>query len=260
MFGLQTGGVSKVPTRTWLPAGTTRHRASKGAGQLKGVDQQVYLQLIYETGQRPEKQVTALGLVLRQNLESGEQVTESFNIPERFFNCVVLDSQPMKSVPRRVRLAIERNIDERPTVDNGSHSGYWWLVRFRSQRDPHRFCNWLNTVRLGIPMTIFGPTFRTCREAASLWRGNRKSQPVHKSSACPATSPILLATGVVRGGLYISTTSTTDPTSGPSCNASKTASSSSSGARSERTRVLPTSFSTRSGSPANTTESGDSLL
>ena len=43
---------------------------------------------------------------------SGEQVTESFNIPEGFFNWMVLESQPTKSVPRRVRLAIERNIDE----------------------------------------------------------------------------------------------------------------------------------------------------
>ena len=39
-------------------------------------------------------------------------MTESFNILEGFFDCVVLDSQPTKSVPRRVRLAIERNIDE----------------------------------------------------------------------------------------------------------------------------------------------------
>ena len=43
---------------------------------------------------------------------SGEQVTEFFNIPQGFFNCMVLDSQPTKSVPRRVRLAIERNTDE----------------------------------------------------------------------------------------------------------------------------------------------------
>ena len=39
-------------------------------------------------------------------------MTESFNIPEGFFNCMVLGSQPTKSVPRRVRLAIERNINE----------------------------------------------------------------------------------------------------------------------------------------------------
>ena len=45
-------------------------------------------------------------------MESGEQVTEFFNIPEGFFNCMVLDSQPTKSVPCRVRLAIDRNIDE----------------------------------------------------------------------------------------------------------------------------------------------------
>ena len=80
--------------------------------QLKGVDQEACLQLIYESGQRSENQTTALGLVSRQKVESGEEVTESFNIPEGFFNCVVLDSQPTKSVPRRVRLAIERNIDE----------------------------------------------------------------------------------------------------------------------------------------------------
>ena len=45
-------------------------------------------------------------------MESGEQVTESLNIPEGFFNCVVLDPQPTKSVPRGVLLVIERNIDE----------------------------------------------------------------------------------------------------------------------------------------------------
>ena len=39
-------------------------------------------------------------------------MTESFNILEGFFNCMVLDSQPTKSVPRRVRLVIERNINE----------------------------------------------------------------------------------------------------------------------------------------------------
>ena len=35
-------------------------------GQLKCVDQKTCLQLIYETGQRPENQITALGLVSRQ--------------------------------------------------------------------------------------------------------------------------------------------------------------------------------------------------
>ena len=92
--------------------GATRYRARKVQGQLKGVDQEVYLQLIYESGQRLENHITALGLVSRQKVESGEQETESFNIPEWFFNCMVLDSQPTKSVPRQVRLAIERNIDE----------------------------------------------------------------------------------------------------------------------------------------------------
>ena len=48
------------------------------------------------------------GLVPRHELESGEQVTESFNIPEGFFNWMVLDSQPTKSVSRRVRLAISK--------------------------------------------------------------------------------------------------------------------------------------------------------
>ena len=80
--------------------------------QLKDVDQEVYFQLIYEIGQRPENQITTLGLASRQKVESEEQVTELFNVPEGFFNCMVLDSQTTKSVPCRVRLAIERNIDE----------------------------------------------------------------------------------------------------------------------------------------------------
>ena len=73
--------------------------------QLKCVDQEVCLQFIFKTGQRPESQITTLGIVPRQRVESGEQVAEYFNIPEGFFNW-------MKSVPRRVRVAIERNIDE----------------------------------------------------------------------------------------------------------------------------------------------------
>ena len=81
-------------------------------GQLKDVDQEVYLQLTYEFGQRPENQITTLGIVPRHEVESGEQVAESFNIPEGFLTCMVLDSHPTKSVSRRVRLAIERNIDE----------------------------------------------------------------------------------------------------------------------------------------------------
>ena len=84
----------------------------KVQAQLNGVDQEVCLQLIYKTGQRPENQISTLGLVRRKTVESGEQVTESFNIPEGFFKCMVLDSQQTKSVPRWVRLAIERNIDE----------------------------------------------------------------------------------------------------------------------------------------------------
>ena len=68
-------------------------------GQLKDVDQEVYLQLVYEIGQRPQNQITILGLASRQKVE-GEQVTELLNVPEGFFNCMVLDSQPTKSVPR----------------------------------------------------------------------------------------------------------------------------------------------------------------
>ena len=55
--------------------------------QLNGVDQEACLQLIPGTGQRPESQITTLRLVPRQKVESGEQVTDSFNIPEGFFNC-----------------------------------------------------------------------------------------------------------------------------------------------------------------------------
>ena len=84
----------------------------KVQGQLKGGDQGVSLQLIYETGQRPEGQITTLRLVPRQKVESGEHVTESLNIPEGLFNWMVLEFQPTKSVLRLVRLAIERNIDE----------------------------------------------------------------------------------------------------------------------------------------------------
>ena len=47
-----------------------------------------------------------------RKVESGEQVKECFNINERVFHWMVMDSQPTKSVPRRVRLVIERNIDE----------------------------------------------------------------------------------------------------------------------------------------------------
>ena len=56
----------------------------KVQGQLKGVDQEACLQLISESGQRPESQVAALGLMSRQKVDSEEQVTESFNIPEGF--------------------------------------------------------------------------------------------------------------------------------------------------------------------------------
>ena len=52
---------------------------------MKGVNLEVGRQLIYETGQRPQNQITNLGLVPRQKVESGEQVTEYFNIPERCF-------------------------------------------------------------------------------------------------------------------------------------------------------------------------------
>ena len=60
----------------------------KVQGQLKGVDQEACLQLINETGQRPESHITTLGLVPRQKVESGDQVTESFNIPKKFVICV----------------------------------------------------------------------------------------------------------------------------------------------------------------------------
>ena len=44
------------------------------AGRLKGVDQEVHLPLIHETGQRLENQSTNLGFVSRQKVELGEQV------------------------------------------------------------------------------------------------------------------------------------------------------------------------------------------
>ena len=53
-------------------------------GQLKCVDQEACLQLIFETGQRPERQITTFGLVPITRVEAGEQVTESFWVPEGF--------------------------------------------------------------------------------------------------------------------------------------------------------------------------------
>ena len=82
----------------------------KVQGQLKCVDQKACLQLICETGQRCERQIVTLGLVPRQRTESREQVTESFCVPEGFFNWMALESKPTKPVPRRVRLAILRKI------------------------------------------------------------------------------------------------------------------------------------------------------
>ena len=79
-------------------------------GQLTCVDHKTCLQLIYETGQRPEKQIATLGLVLGKSTELREQVTESFCVPEGFLNWMALESQPTKSVPRRVRLGFARNI------------------------------------------------------------------------------------------------------------------------------------------------------
>ena len=118
----QPGRVRCSTCRPWELRGCRREHGShwgrrdtvplKVQWQLKGVDQEVYLLLIYETGQRPENQIATLGLVLRQTVESGEQVTGSFKIPEGFLNWMVLDSQPTKSVSRRVRMAIERNIDD----------------------------------------------------------------------------------------------------------------------------------------------------
>ena len=66
----------------------------KVQGQLKGVDWEVCLQLTNETGQRPENQITTLGLVPRRRVESGEQVTGSFNIQEGFFFSIVWYSIP----------------------------------------------------------------------------------------------------------------------------------------------------------------------
>ena len=79
-------------------------------GQLKCVDQKIYLQMTHKTEQRPEGQIATFGFLPRQRAELGEQVTESFWAPDGFLNGTVIESQPMKSVPCRVRLAIERNI------------------------------------------------------------------------------------------------------------------------------------------------------
>ena len=67
------------------------------------MDQEARLQLVYETGQRPEERIATLG----HRVDSREQVAEFFF----FLHSRRLPSQlDTKSVPRRVRLAIERNI------------------------------------------------------------------------------------------------------------------------------------------------------
>ena len=68
------------------------HGSLKVLWQLKGGNHGISLHLIYETGQRPQSQITTLGLVLGQKVESGKQVTESFNVPEGFFNWMVLEN------------------------------------------------------------------------------------------------------------------------------------------------------------------------
>ena len=54
-------------------------------GQQKYEDQVACVQLVYETGQRPEERITTLGLVPRQRGELRQQVTESFCVPDVFF-------------------------------------------------------------------------------------------------------------------------------------------------------------------------------
>ena len=75
--------------------------------QLTYVDQDARLQLVYETGQRPEERIATLGLVPRHRVDSREQVAEFFFLGHSRRLPSQLDT---KSVPRRVRLAIERNI------------------------------------------------------------------------------------------------------------------------------------------------------
>ena len=53
----------------------------KVQGQLKGVDQEVYLQLIYESGQRPENQITALGLCVETEGGVGRTSDRVFQHP-----------------------------------------------------------------------------------------------------------------------------------------------------------------------------------
>ena len=81
-----------LSTRTWERRDTV---PLKVQGQLKGLDQEACLLLIYESGRIRENKSQSLSILLKG-----------------FFNCVVLDSEPTESVPRRMRQAIERNIDE----------------------------------------------------------------------------------------------------------------------------------------------------
>ena len=73
-------------------------------GQLKDVDLNAS-SLIYKIGHSPERPIARLGLARGEMVESREQVTESFHVPEGFLRWMTLDSEPTKAVPRRVRLA-----------------------------------------------------------------------------------------------------------------------------------------------------------
>ena len=98
-------------------------------------------------------------------------------------------------------------------------------LRFRSQCEPHKFATGWTRCTLGYQWPISTEPFEhTSKLFPSGVPTGNPNACVNPVPACPATGIILLATCVYRGGLYISTTSTTDPAFGWSSNASKTAS------------------------------------
>ena len=120
-FRAQSGRVRRAPGGPGELRGCGREHGSHWGGRisvplnahglLNNVGQKVYVQMTYKTRHRPEGKIAALGLFPRQRTEVGERVTESRRAPDDFLNGTTIKSQPTRSVPRQVRLAIERNLN-----------------------------------------------------------------------------------------------------------------------------------------------------
>ena len=87
-------------------------------GQLTCVDQRTCIQLMYEAAQRPGRQIA--------RTELGEQVMESFCVPEGFLNWMALESQQTKSLESVSRARLLRGVAGScsPSVLQREHRNY----------------------------------------------------------------------------------------------------------------------------------------